>query len=139
MTPKQYAAEGAAWAFAVNSIPVGVGPGAVPPGAPQAAGLVSLANDFKRGGRLDAQQGQGGEVIVGYGNYTYGVFMQSAGFSLDDTLMAASAYGLYQSVTTNAYANVKDKAGPLGSIPARNVNNIVDGYNAAQSGNLSCS
>jgi hypothetical protein len=138
MTPKQYADAGSAFAADLAYHPVVVSPGMLGrPGSVEIAGLAMLASGFRRGGRLDAQQGEVGPVPTAYGNYTYGVFMQSAGISLDSALLAASSYGLYQSVSSGAYKGVA-KGGPLGTIPRENVNNIIDGFNAAQAGDLAC-
>lgn len=101
------------------------------------AGLVLLINDFHRGGRLDGQRGlPDGPATVAYGNYTYGAFISSAGFSLDSAIMAASLYGWHQSRTTNAYAKEPNMGGGLKTVLEENVYHITAGFNATDKGAL---
>jgi hypothetical protein len=88
------------------------------------------AFDFKRGQPLDAQPLATGTVQqrAAYGNYVLGVYMQAAGFPLTKTLTAANTYA-YAS-----RAKYTENNGPMDStytsIPAANVTNITNGFNA---------
>jgi len=104
-----------------------------PEGNSAAAGTIyniwELAQ-FRRGGALDAQVRYGGSPA--YANYAFGVYTGAAGFSLPDALGIANLYGQLRShypATT-----VMDQNYP--SIPAANVVNITNGFNAYKSGAL---
>ena len=120
-SPGQYQAMGyvaqASWLF---------GPGV---GGLSNAGALAM---FKRGLPLDAQVIYGGSPA--YANYTYGVFMSSAGYSLDFALWGANAYGAQSSSYTFSPTNPPDPNYP--AIPASNVANITAGFNAQQTGTL---
>ncbi len=107
------------------------------PGSPfnSAHTAISQANQFTnlfgfhRGGSLDAQP-QGGSRA--YGNYVFGAAMSSAGYSLSFTLSAANAFASVSGANYPGF--VMDSK--YGSIPAANVANITNGYNAQRNGTL---
>jgi hypothetical protein len=119
---------------------------ALPPSAFAQAGsaangsLINLALDakmgFPAGHYLDPQPLASGNVFQkqAYGNYTFGVYMASAGVSLNTALSGASAYalksGAYFTYIKNGYQ--MDPNYPL--LPAANVGNIANGYNAQANG-----
>lgn len=116
-SPQQYANEGAALAQqAANS-----GPSLL-----NGLDEIALLLQFKRGGMLDAQA-QGGSPA--YANYAFGAFFAGLGWSLQNSLAAANAYGAlashYNPQTTNMSPNYP-------GIPSSNVQNIANGYNAAR-------
>lgn len=93
--------------------------------------LSTLYPSFRRGGSLDAQAYEGS---IAYGNYTYGVYMSAAGFSLGFTLNAANLYaaspGKYTALPPNQFdANYT-------FTPAVNITNITLGYNDQQNGTV---
>ncbi len=84
---------------------------------------------FWRGGPLDAQT-QGGSRA--YGNYVFGAALSGSGFSLPFTLSAANTFAYISGAQYPGF--VMDSH--YGSIPAANVANITNGYNAQQNGTL---
>jgi RHS repeat-associated protein len=91
---------------------------------------------FRRGGALDAQVGPGpnGQPFGGtpsYANYTFGVYMAAAGYTLNQTLAGADIYAQYRS----SYPAGTPMAGPnYPFTPQTNVNNITNGFNAQTNG-----
>ena len=91
---------------------------------------------FPAGHYLDPQPLASGNVFQkqAYGNYTFGVYMASAGVSLNTALSGASTYalvsGAYSTYIKNGYQ--MDPNYPL--LPAANVGNITNGYNAQANG-----
>ena len=98
-------------------------------------GFPMLAAKFHQGGSLDAQtHGSGSNrQKATYGNYAYGVFFAAAGFSLNDTLSFASAYGYKQQLLSGAYRGANLDPNHAG-IPVENVKDIVAGFNAQLNG-----
>lgn len=102
-------------------------------GSPVNFGL-DVAKGFPRSGYLDAQPLTGAPTLqaAAYGNYAYGVYMQAFGLSLSQALSGANAYAFFSG------AKYGPSNGPLdsqyGSIPAANVANITNGFNAQQNG-----
>ena len=92
--------------------------------------------NFRRGGALDAQVGPGpnGQPFGGspsYANYTFGVYMAAAGYTLGQTLAGADIYAQYRS----RYPAGTPMAGPnYPFTPQTNVNNITNGFNAQTTG-----
>ena len=132
-SPQQYAAAGAALQQQMNLLSQLMdGPpwsGAIAAGSWGASNLLG----FRRGGPLDAQVLYGGSQS--YGNYAFGVFMGSAGWSLPDALNYANTYGALRSAySADQLAGSAATAYP--SIPTANVANITNGYSAQQSGTL---
>jgi RHS repeat-associated protein len=131
LTPADYAAEGAAanqsnysWSDSLFSLWGGTG----------ATNFYLNLTGFPRGHYLDPQPFGSGNGVqnAAYGNYAYGVYMQAAGVPLSFALSGA-----------NAYANISGaKYGPVmgpmdaryTSLPAANVTNITNGYNAQANG-----
>ena len=115
-SPQQYANEGTALAQQAASS----GPSLL-----NGLDEIALLLQFHRGGMLDAQA-QGGSPA--YGNYAFGAFFAGLGWSLQNTLAAANAYGAlasqYNPKTTNMSPDYP-------GIPSANVQNIANGYNAA--------
>jgi RHS repeat-associated protein len=87
-------------------------------------------SEFRRGGNLDAQVQYGGSPA--YANYAFGVYMSAVGFSLPATLGAADAYAAARS----SYPPNTPMDPNYPSTPASNVQNISDGYNDQDKGNL---
>jgi hypothetical protein len=91
---------------------------------------------FSRGGYLDAQPMTDASVqqARAYGNYVYGVYMQAAGFPLFLALAGADAFAI------KSGAQYGPSEGPMdptyGSIPAANVANITNGFNAQKNGTV---
>ena len=85
---------------------------------------------FHRGGFLDAQVRYGGSQA--YANYVFGVYMSAVGYSLSTALSAANAYG---AVASNYPPGTRMDQNYT-HIPAANVANITNGYNAEQTGTL---
>lgn len=91
---------------------------------------------FRRGGALDAQVGPGpnGQPFGGspaYANYTFGVYMAAAGYTLNQTLAGADIYAQYRS----RYPAGTPMAGPnYPFTPQVNVTNITNGFNAQTNG-----
>jgi len=116
-SPQQYANEGAALAQEAASS----GPSLL-----NGLDEIALLLQFKRGGMLDAQA-QGGSPA--YANYAFGAFFAGLGWSLQNSLAAANAYGAlasqYNPKTTNMSPDYP-------GIPSANVQNIANGYNAAR-------
>jgi hypothetical protein len=95
---------------------------------------LDVAMGFPRGGYLDAQPlGTGSSLQrAAYGNYAFGVYMASAGISLSTALSGGNAYAFFSG------AKYGPSNGPMDpnyqSLPAANVANISNGYNAQASG-----
>ena len=85
--------------------------------------------NFQRGGSLDAQPLGGSRA---YGNYVFGAALSGAGYSLRFTLSAANTYAFISGAKYPG--QVMDSQ--YGSIPAANVANITNGYNAQRNGSL---
>lgn len=98
--------------------------------------LTNLALDawkgWPAGHYLDAQPltGASPRLAAAYGNYVFGVYMQSAGLSLSTALSGANAYAFFRS----SYPAGTPMDPTYGSLPAANVANIRNGYNAQASG-----
>ncbi len=116
---------------------------ALPPSAYAAQGAnaanpISLWMDkrgWPRGGFLDAQPMASGTVQQrrAYGNYVFGVYMQAAGIPLSLAWYEANEYA------GNSGANYDPQAdGPMDTeytnLPAANITNIANGYNAQATG-----
>jgi hypothetical protein len=91
---------------------------------------------WPKGKYLDAQPLASGNVFQkqAYGNYVFGTYMSAAGVPLNVSLSGASALalgsGAYFTYSKNGYQ--MDPNYPL--LPAANVGNITNGYNARQNG-----
>jgi RHS repeat-associated protein len=90
--------------------------------------FITLSN-FQRGGYLDAQPLGASPA---YGNYVFGAALNAAGYSLPFTLSAANDYAFL----SGAQYPGKAMDPNYGSIPAANVANITNGYNAQQNGTV---
>jgi hypothetical protein len=90
--------------------------------------FTTLVN-FQRGGSLDAQPLGASPA---YGNYVFGAALSGAGYSLSFTLSAANAYAFL----SGAQYPSRTMDPNYGSIPAANVANIANGYNAQQNETL---
>ncbi len=92
---------------------------------------------FPRGDYLDAQPLASGnpQQRAAYGNYVFGVYMAAAGVPLSRALAGGNAYAFLSG------AKYGSSNGPMdpnhGSLPAANVANITNGYNA-QAGGSTC-
>ncbi|MHB8304006.1 MAG: hypothetical protein ACYDC6_14435 [Acidobacteriaceae bacterium] len=84
---------------------------------------------FHRGGLLDAQPLGASPA---YGNYVFGAALNAAGYSLSFTLFAANTYAF--SSGAKYPGQIMDQN--YGSIPAANVANITNGYNAQANGTV---
>jgi len=93
---------------------------------------------WPKGKYLDAQPLASGNVFQNqaYGNYVFGVYMSGAGTSLNSALNDASAFalasGAYFTYRKNGYQ--MDPNYPL--LPAANVANITNGWNAQANGTV---
>ena len=87
---------------------------------------------FPAGHYLDPQPlGSGNDSQnQAYGNYTFGVYMASAGVSLSTALSGANAYAFFRA----SYPPWTQMDPNYKSLPAANVANITNGYNAQMSG-----
>ena len=87
---------------------------------------------------LDAQPLASGNVFQkqAYGNYVFGAYMAAAGVSLNTALVGASTLafgsGAYSTYTRNGFQ--MDQNYPL--LPAANIGNIANGFNAAANGTV---
>ena len=81
---------------------------------------------------LDAQVQSGGSQA--YANYVFGVYMASAGYSLQSTLNAANGFGGMSVVPPSP--NLPDGARLTRTFQHRNVTNITQGFKDAQNGTL---
>jgi hypothetical protein len=88
--------------------------------------ILDALTGFKRGHFADAQPYASGSPLqrAAYGNYVFGVFMQSAGLSLGDTLTAANAFA----DLSGAQYPGRQMDSNYPSIPTANVVNITAGY-----------
>jgi RHS repeat-associated protein len=97
--------------------------------------VLNSVTGFPRGHFFDAQPLAAGTLLqrAAYGNYVYGVYMAAAGIPLSTALSAGNAYAFLSGATYDPKKN-----GPFdpkyGSIPAANVTNITNGYNAQKNG-----
>ena len=87
---------------------------------------------FQRGGALDAQPMTGAPSLqaAAYGNYVYGVWMAASGTPLSVALAGGNAYAYL----SGAQYPGRTMDPTYGSIPAANVANITNGYNAQMNG-----
>lgn len=114
----------------------------MPPSAYAAAGqaangspinfMLDVGLGWPKGDYLDAQPMTSGTTAEGaaYGNYVFGVYMQSAGFTLSQTLSGANAYAFFRS----SYPAGTPMSPTYPSLPAANVANITNGFNAQAAG-----
>jgi RHS repeat-associated protein len=131
-TPRQYAAAGQSFKNSyVDPVDGNDGAGLV------VGGLLNLYSNFQKGGTLDAQPYASGTGLqrASYGNYAYGAFFAGAGFSLQQTLSAASLYGYKQQILNGAYQG-RNFGPDYGGIPIENVQDITAGYSAQMNGML---
>jgi RHS repeat-associated protein len=101
--------------------------------------FLDVTMGFPGGGYLDPQPLGSGNPFQNqaYGNYTFGVYMQSAGLTLSHALSGANGYAAFRKILNpRQYANqTMDSSYP--SLPAASVSNITNGFNA-QSGGTAC-
>jgi hypothetical protein len=119
---------------------------ALPPSAYGASGqtaknsttdfVLNVAMDWPKGHNLDSQQLASGTIWqnAAYGNYVYGVYMAGAGVSLSTALSGANTYAFFRS----HYPAGTPMDPNYGSLPAANVVNITNGYNAQLNGTVRC-
>ncbi len=117
---------------------------ALPPGAYVTQGqqansstvnfALDVAMGWPKGDYLDPQPLASGNVFQNqaYGNYVFGVYMASAGVSLNSALSGANAYAFLRS----SYPSGTQMDPNYGSLPAANVANITNGYNAVGNGTV---
>jgi RHS repeat-associated protein len=96
--------------------------------------LLDGLKGFPAGHYLDGQVLASGSVGQNraYGNYTYGAFMAGAGRPLTTALIYANAYAFFKS----SYPDQPQMDSTYSYLPAANVANITNGYNAARNGIL---
>ena len=94
--------------------------------------LLNVFTGWPAGHFFDPQPLASGTVRqnAAYGNYVFGVYMQAAGVSLSTALAGADAYAFFRS----SYGSTTPMDPVLGSLPAANVANIINGYTAQQNG-----
>ena len=96
--------------------------------------FLNSVTGFPRGHFFDPQPFASGTPLqkASYGNYTFGVYMSAAGVSLSTALFGANAYAFFSD------AHYGPSNGPMdsnyGSLPAANVVNITNGFNAEKNG-----
>ena len=97
---------------------------------------------FRPGGTFDAQKyngGPDGAVVTQYGNYSYGEYMGSAGYSLQQAMDGAT---LAASIPPGKYSGQPDPFFAINNgglrLPQRSVQPITAGYNAGRAGNTAC-
>ena len=131
LSPQQYAAQGKSLATGIAALS-----NAYAPDVAFSFGLGTLYGQFSKGSALDAQPKASGTTLqrASYGNYAYGAFFAGAGVPLNEALTAANAYGFKQQVTGAYGGRTLDPT--YSHIPAVNVQDIVNGYNAALQGTL---
>ena len=97
-----------------------------------------FSNGFSIGGYLDAQPMATGTVYekAAYGNYVFGAYMSAAGFPLSVTLAGADGIALYHGLSNPGQYSGRTMDPTYSSLPAANVANITNGYNAQRSGTL---
>jgi RHS repeat-associated protein len=117
---------------------------ALPPGAYVTQGqqansstvnfALDVAMGWPKGDYLDPQPLASGNVFQNqaYGNYVFGVYMASAGVSLNSALSGANAYAFLRS----SYPSGTQMDPNYGSLPAANVASITNGYNAVGNGTV---
>ena len=122
---------------------------ALPPSAYATAGkqangspvnfILDVTMGFPGGGYLDPQPLGSGNAFQNqaYGNYTFGVYMQTAGLTLSTALSGANGYAAIRKLgNSQQYTNqTMDPNYP--SLPAASVANITNGFNA-QAGGTTC-
>ena len=91
---------------------------------------LAILLQFHRGGALDAQAYGASN---NYANYVYGAFFAGLGWPLQETLGAANVYG---TLFSHYNPNTVQMSSSYPGIPAVNVRNIVNGYNATKAGVL---
>jgi len=96
--------------------------------------VLDIAMGFPAGHYLDPQPLAAGDVFQrqAYGNYAYGVYMASAGVSLNNALSGANTYAFFRS----SYPKSTPMDPTYGSLPAASVTNIRNGYNAYVNGTV---
>jgi RHS repeat-associated protein len=131
LTPADYAAEGAAanqsnYSFSDSLFSFWGGTGVT--------NFYLNLTGFPRGHYLDPQPFGSGNAIqnAAYGNYVYGVYMQATGVPLSFALSGANMYAYVSGAQYGSAMGPMDRT--YGSLPAANVMNITNGYNAQASG-----
>jgi hypothetical protein len=95
-----------------------------------------LYKGFAISGYLDAQPMATGTVYekAAYGNYVFGAYMSAAGFPLGVTLAGANAKAYLNSRSNPSQYSNRVMDPKYRSLPAANVANITNGYNAQKNG-----
>ena len=91
------------------------------------------ALDFQRGHPLDAQPLGGSQA---YGNYVFGAYMGAAGMSLSTAFAGANAYAAWSKIFNWKQYSNQQMDPKYTFLPAANVANITNGYNAQRNGTL---
>ena len=94
--------------------------------------LLNAYYGWPAGHFFDAQPLASGTVKqrAAYGNYVYGVYMEAAGLSLSEALFGANACAFLKS----QYPGRTQMDPNYRSLPAANVGNIMNGFNAQKNG-----
>lgn len=132
LSPQQYAAQGKSFATGIVALSE-----AYAPDVALSFGLGTLYGQLSKGSALDAQPKASGTTLqrASYGNYAFRAFFAGTGVPLNDALGAANAYGFKQQVAGGAYAR-RTMDPTYSHLPAVNVQDIINGYNAALQGTL---
>lgn len=98
--------------------------------------FLNSVTGFPRGHFFDPQPFANGTPLqkAAYGNYTFGVYMAAAGVPLSTALSGANAYAYFSGASYGPANGPMDQN--YGSLPAANVANITNGYNAEQNGSV---
>jgi hypothetical protein len=132
LSPQQYAAQGKSFATGIAALSQSYAPDVA-----FSFGLGTLYGQFSKGSILDAQPRATGTPLqrASYGNYAFGAFFAGAGVPLSDALTAANTYGFKQQALGGAYQG-RNMDRTYTHLPAVNVQDIVNGYNAALGGTM---
>lgn len=100
--------------------------------------VLDLTKGFKISGYLDAQPLASGNLVqrAAYGNYVFGVWMAASGTPLSVALAGANEIAFYHSLSNHQQYLGRQMDSFFWSLPAANVANITNGYNAQQNGTL---
>ena len=100
--------------------------------------ILDLTKGFKIGGYLDTQPMAAGNFYqrAAYGNYVFGVWMRASGTPLPIALAGANEIAFVHKVSSPNQYRGRQMDSFFWSLPAANVINIVNGYNAQENGML---
>jgi hypothetical protein len=100
--------------------------------------ILDLTKGFKIGGYLDAQPmtADNSYQRAAYGNYVFGAWMRDSGTPVPIALAGANEIAFIHKVSNPNQYRGRPMDSFFWSLPAANVTNIVNGYNAQKNGTL---